>query len=195
MSPPVRECAAPRGQCAGELLVVSARVRERVYRYAHSAHTQHAPQTLQVRETFHCASPTATPPMARPCEPPSAPHQRPPRPRTTPRPRDRLPPMKPPHVSSCAWRSILADLHEDQHAKQLIADEIGASPELWQQVANYATEIAGTLLISKTVSHSRPTTATPKNYPSPPNGSAAASAHGWTGSEFTQQPKEINHHD
>ena len=58
--------------------------------------------------------------------------------------------MKPPRVSSCTWRSILADLHDDQHAKQLIADEIGARPELWQQVANYAAEIAGTLLISKT---------------------------------------------
>ena len=58
--------------------------------------------------------------------------------------------MTSPHISSCTWRLVLADLHDDQHAKQLIADEIGARPELWQQVANYAAEIAGTLLISKT---------------------------------------------
>ena len=58
--------------------------------------------------------------------------------------------MTSPHISSCTWRLVLADVCEDQHAKQLVADEVGASPELWQQVANYAVEIAGTLLITKT---------------------------------------------
>jgi hypothetical protein len=58
--------------------------------------------------------------------------------------------MTAPNISSCTWRLILADHCEDQHAKQLIADEIGASPELWRRVANHAVEIAGTLLISKT---------------------------------------------
>lgn len=55
-----------------------------------------------------------------------------------------------PNVSSCTWRLILADLHGDEHAKQLIADEIGDSAELWRQVANDVVDVAGTLLISKT---------------------------------------------
>ncbi len=54
-----------------------------------------------------------------------------------------------PHVSSCTWRLILADLHEDHHAKRLLADEVGNNPEVWHQIANDAVEIAGTLLISK----------------------------------------------
>jgi hypothetical protein len=52
--------------------------------------------------------------------------------------------------SPLAWRLILAKLHADHHAEQLIHHEIGHCPRCWADTADTALEIATTLLASKT---------------------------------------------
>jgi hypothetical protein len=58
--------------------------------------------------------------------------------------------MTPHHGNSPrAWRLILAKLHYDTHAEQLIHNEIGHCPKCWADTADTALEIA-TLLVVKT---------------------------------------------
>ncbi len=48
-----------------------------------------------------------------------------------------------------AWRLILAKLHADLDAEQIIHNEIGFCPRCWADTADAALEIAATLLVSK----------------------------------------------
>ena len=47
-----------------------------------------------------------------------------------------------------AWRLILARLHHDYHAGQLIGDEIGDCPTGWRAVAEYLAGITATEMVS-----------------------------------------------
>jgi hypothetical protein len=46
-----------------------------------------------------------------------------------------------------AWRLILAKIHADTHAENLIHHEIGHCPKCWADTADTALEIATTLLV------------------------------------------------
>ncbi len=54
------------------------------------------------------------------------------------------------HGSPRAWRLILARLHHDRHAEELIRNECGDCPECLADLIDHTAAIATTLLITKT---------------------------------------------
>ena len=42
-----------------------------------------------------------------------------------------------PYVNHHTWRFALARLHKDQHAAQLVTDEIDACPGCWREIAEF----------------------------------------------------------